>query len=85
VGIVAALDVPIIYKAVDWWRGQHPVVFKPGKSGGLTPEMGRAFLVSTLTFFLLYGLLLAIRYRSARIEDRTEAVVERLGTEGGWR
>jgi heme exporter protein C len=85
VGIVAALDVPIIYKAVDWWRGQHPIVFKARQGGGLAPEMGRAFLVSTIAFFLLYGLLLAIRYRSARIEDRTDAVVERLGTEGGWR
>ncbi|NIM40364.1 MAG: cytochrome C assembly protein, partial [Hydrogenophaga sp.] len=30
VGIVAAIDVPIIHKAVDWWRGQHPQVFAPG-------------------------------------------------------
>jgi len=85
VGIVAALDVPIIYKAVDWWRGQHPVVFKPGEGGGLAPEMLHAFWISLLTFFLLYGLLLAVRYRTARIEDRAEAVAERLGAVGGWR
>jgi len=62
-----------------------PVGMQIAEGGGLAPEMSRAFLVSTIAFFLLYGLLLAIRYRSARIEDRTDAVVERLGTEGGWR
>jgi heme exporter protein C len=85
VGIVAALDVPIIYKAVDWWRGQHPIVFKRGEDSGLAPEMGQAFLVSTIAFFLLYALLLAIRYRTACLEDRAVAAVERLGAEGGWR
>ena len=25
-GVVAALDVPVIYQATTWWRGQHPVV-----------------------------------------------------------
>lgn len=85
VGIVAALDVPIIHKAVDWWRGQHPVVFQPGAGGGLAPRMREAFLVSTIAFFLLYGLLLAIRYHAARLEERALHAVERLGDDGGWR
>ena len=36
--VVAALDVPIVYKAVDWWRGQHPIVFGAGKANPLAPE-----------------------------------------------
>lgn len=82
VGIVAALDVPIIHKAVEWWRGQHPAVFK---EGGLAPEMQQAFGVSTLAFFLLFSLLLAVRYRTARLEDRAATAVERFGVRGGWR
>jgi heme exporter protein C len=82
VGIVAALDVYIIRKAVEWWRGQHPEVFK---GGGLAPEMQKAFGISVLAFFLLFGLLLAIRYRTACLEDRTVAVVERLSHDGGLR
>jgi heme exporter protein C len=78
-GIVAALDVPIIYKAVDWWRGQHPVVFGPGKKEPLAPEMLRTFLVCLLVFFLLYALLLTLRTRIATAEDRARALSETLG------
>ncbi len=75
-GIVAALDVPIVYKAVDWWRGQHPVVFGPGKKEPLAPEMLRTFLVCLFVFFLLYGLLLTLRMRLASAEDRVRSLSE---------
>ena len=78
-GIVAALDVPIIYKAVDWWRGQHPIVFGPGKKVPLAPEMLRTFLFCLLVFFLLYALLLTLRTRVATLEDRSRALSESLG------
>jgi heme exporter protein C len=77
VGIVAALDVPIVYKAVDWWRGQHPVLFRPGASRALAPGMSETFRFCILAFLLLFALLLALRYRLARLEDRTLDVVER--------
>jgi heme exporter protein C len=76
-GIVAALDVPIVYKAVDWWRGQHPVLFRPGAKSALAPGMSETFRVCILAFLLLFALLLALRYRLARLEDRTLDVVER--------
>lgn len=82
-GIVAALDVPIIYKAVDWWRGQHPVVFGPGKKDPLAPGMSRTFLVSLLVFGLLYGLLLALRMRVASHEDRVRDLGESTAGRGG--
>jgi len=75
-GIIAALDVPIIYKAVDWWRGQHPVVFKAGEKTPLEPRMLRTFLFCMATFFVFYGLLLAIRVAIVRLEDRCQALVE---------
>ena len=78
-GIVAALDVPIIYKAVDWWRGQHPIVFGPGKKEPLAPEMLRTFLFCLLVFYLLYALLLTLRTRVATLEDRSRALSETLG------
>ena len=80
VGVIAALDVYIVKKAVEWWRGQHPEVFK---EGGLALEMRQAFGVSVLTFLLLFGLILALRYRTACLEDRTAAAVERLAADGG--
>lgn len=77
VGIVAALDVPIIYKAVDWWRGQHPVLFRPGAKRALAPGMSATFVFCIVVFLLLFALLVAVRYRLARLEDRCHDAVER--------
>jgi len=77
-GVVAALDVPIIYKAVDWWRGNHPVVFGPGKKDALAPAMRQTFLVCLLVFFLLYALLLLLRTRLAQLEERSQTLSESL-------
>jgi len=81
-GIIAALDVPIVHKAVEWWRGQHPQVFGPGKKAPLAPEMMEAFLVSAVAFFLLLGLLVLIRTRLATLEDRAQSLSERAAGEG---
>lgn len=78
VGIVAAIDVPIIYKAVDWWRGQHPVLFKPGQGPALAPAMQATFQYCIFVFLVFFCLLLALRYRVAAIEERTTLAVERL-------
>ena len=75
-GVVAALDVPIVYKAVDWWRGQHPIVFGAGRGNPLAPGMGTALLVSFLTFLLLFATLVAARARLAALSDRLAALEE---------
>jgi heme exporter protein C len=75
-GVIAALDVPVVYKAVDWWRGQHPIVFGPGRDNPLAPGMLSAFLVAMLAFALLVSLLLAARVRLAALSDRLEAAEE---------
>jgi heme exporter protein C len=75
-GAVAALDVPIVYKAVDWWRGQHPIVFGPGKPDPLAPGMGDALAVSMVAFVLLYALLVASRMKLAALSDRVAACEE---------
>jgi heme exporter protein C len=76
VGIVAAVDVPIVYKAVHWWRGQHPVVFGPGREDALDPAMRQTFLTCLAVFILLYLLLLATRCAIASLEQRTEDILE---------
>jgi heme exporter protein C len=70
-GIVAFLDVPIVYFSVKWWRGVHPIVFGSG-GGGIAPRMNDAFLGALFTFFLLYLLLLLLRTRLANMEDEVE-------------
>jgi heme exporter protein C len=72
-GIVAFVNVPIVYFSVKWWRGVHPVVFG-AQGGGIAPKMLHTFQGALVTFFLLYGLLLAQRARLARLEDQLEEV-----------
>jgi heme exporter protein C len=83
VGIVAAVDVPIIHKATVWWRGQHPVVFQPDQGGALAPPMLLAFQVALLAVTLLFALVLALRYRVAQAEDRVAALADHLSFHRG--
>ncbi len=74
VAIVGALDVPIIYKAVDWWRGLHPKVLRMSGGEGLDPVMGRTLLLCSGTFCLLFLYLLVERCRLGRFEEDFEAL-----------
>ena len=78
-GVVAALDVPVVYKAVDWWRGQHPIVFGPGRTDPLDPGMKTAFGVSIVAVVSLYLVLLVARMRVASLEDRVAEIEEASG------
>jgi heme exporter protein C len=43
--IFAAIDSPIVYMSIRWWRTQHPApVFGGGPDSGLDPSMMPAFL-----------------------------------------
>lgn len=61
VGIVGAVDVPIVILAIVVWRTQHPppLIFQ----GGLAPEMLQALMVSIAAFTVLYALLLVQRVK----------------------
>ncbi|MCP3980371.1 MAG: cytochrome c biogenesis protein CcsA [bacterium] len=78
VGIVAALDVPIIHRAAVWWGGHHPVLFDEGQKSPLAPKMGQTFLFCMLLFLVLFGLLLMLRYRAAQVELRSETLAQQL-------
>lgn len=62
-GVVGALDVPIVYLSVKWFRTQHPSATFFTREGLPVPEM--AF---TLRFCLLSILLLVISLMLKRIE-----------------
>lgn len=69
VGIIGAIDAPIIYYAADLWRTAHPSrVTGPGASGSLESEMALTLLVSTITIVSLYAYVLMERYRVRRSE-----------------
>ena len=63
-GIIAALDVPLVHFSVYWWRTLHqpPSLMKPG---GMTmaPIIAAALLVNVLAFTLVYAYFVTRRVR----------------------
>ena len=76
IGIVAAIDVFVIRKAVEWFRGQHPEVLSGGR-GALEERMAQAFAAANVTLLLLFVLLLLVRYRMLTLESRLDALSHR--------
>lgn len=68
-GIVAALDMPLVHFSVYWWRTLHqpPSLMKPGGFSG-SPAILWPLLVNLAAFTLLYAYLVAKRARLLRAE-----------------
>lgn len=63
-GIVAALDMPLVHFSVYWWRTLHqpPSLLKPGGFAG-SPAILWPLLVNLVAFTLLYAYFVAKRAR----------------------
>jgi heme exporter protein C len=72
-GIVAALDMPLVHFSVYWWRTLHqpPSLMKPGGFSGSAAILW-PLLVNLAAFTVLYAYLVAKRVRLLRTE--TEAL-----------
>ena len=84
VGIVAAVDIPIVHFSVEWWRGLHQTATIGSPDRVLNPAAPMVF-VGTLVgmvgaFTLAWTYLIIRRYQLARLEvERDEAArMERL-------
>ena len=77
VGIVGALDIPLIHLSVIWFRSLHPtpVVMKP-EGPSLAPEMLGTLMVGLLSFTLLFLGVLIMRY-TVEVASRVVALRER--------
>src|ERR1700759_1227314 len=75
--IFAAIDVPICYMSIRWWRTQHPApVFGGGEDSGLDPSMYPPWLWNVLAWFLWGVMLLGYRYALERRRQRIAAAEE---------
>ena len=72
-GILGALDVPIVYFSVKWWRTQHPTTFIMAREG-LQPQMAVALRVSMIAIFLLFLALLGKRIALERLRAGRDAL-----------
>ena len=76
VGLIAAVDIPIVHFSVEWWRGLHqtPTFGSPDKV--LNPSAPGMFVIALVSmvaaFTLAWAWLMIRRYQLARIEWQIE-------------
>jgi len=86
VGLVAAVDIPIVHFSVEWWRGLHQTATIASPDRVLNPAAPMAFVGTLLgmlaAFTLAWAYLMVRRYQLARRElereerGRIERIVE---------
>lgn len=75
-GVVAFLDVPLVFISARYWRSVHPAVFG-APDGGLEPEMWVAALANLLAMGCLWLALLLVRTRQLAARAAVAALVRR--------
>jgi heme exporter protein C len=71
--VFAAIDVPIVYMSIKWWRTQHPApVFGGGPDSGLDASMKPAFGWNVLAWAMWGIFILVLRYALERRRQATE-------------
>lgn len=77
IGLVGAVDIPVVHFAVSWWRSAHPDATVL-RAGG--PELPGSMLVTLLISFaalaVLFAALLVVRIRIEEARGRLEAKLE---------
>lgn len=78
VGIVAAVDIPIVHFSVEWWRGLHQTATFLSPDRVLNPAAPGQFVIALLamlgSFTLAWGYLMIRRSQLAAAEWRAEDV-----------
>jgi heme exporter protein C len=81
VGLVAAVDIPIVHFSVEWWRGLHqgPTIGSPDRI--LNPAAPMQFVTALLAvlgaFTVAWAWLMIRRYQLAAAEARLEDAARR--------
>jgi heme exporter protein C len=75
VGLLGALDIPLVHVSVEWWRTLHPqgIIDSASGSPALPGSMLLVFLLGCLTMLSLYVLLMLVRMRVEFLRDRLAA------------
>jgi heme exporter protein C len=79
VGIFGALNVPIVYMSVRWWRTLHQVQSAPST---MSPEYVAGLRANGIAFLLVLIAFIGWRYRAARIQRRAEELHDDAVLEG---
>jgi heme exporter protein C len=72
VGILGAVNIPIVHFSVKWWRALHqPSTILGPEPSPIAPVIKAALLVNWLAFLLLFVYFLSRRMEIARMEEGT--------------
>ncbi len=74
VGILGAVNIPIVHFSVLWWRTLHqpPTILSPERAP-VSPSIGLALAVNLVAFTLLFLYFLSKRLALRRLEEETRA------------
>jgi len=74
--IFAAVDIPICYMSIRWWRTQHPApVFGGGADSGIDPSMYAAVLWNVAAWAMWGAMILGYRYALERRRQQYAAAI----------
>ena len=80
IGLVAAVNIPLIHVSVLWFRSLHPEPVVARQDGpALPPDMLITLMMALLAWTILLASLILLRYTAGRFESK----VDNLVLEGG--
>lgn len=85
-GLVAFLDVPIVFFAVSWWKSLHqgPTINIATRQSYVHGSMAWTLLLGFVSFTLTYAWLLVHRYRLAALRDQENEEGLEVALEERW-
>jgi heme exporter protein C len=82
-GVIIALDVPIIYQSVNWWRTLHqPQSIVRAGGSTMAPEMLSVLFLGFLASLLMASWLLYLRFGNLRLQQLLEQYTYDAQTKG---
>lgn len=84
--IVGMINIPIIYKSVEWWNTLHQgATLRLSGESSIHPDMLYPLLTMILAMYLLYALVMILNLRSEilRHEGRSQWVRDLASSRGG--
>lgn len=81
--LVGTVNIPIIYKSVDWWYTLHqPATIKFTQAPSMHPEMLKPLIVMILGYYCFYAVVLILNARAEILQrERRTAWVQELAKE----
>jgi heme exporter protein C len=82
VGILGAINVPIVYMSVRWWRTIHQIQSSPAT---VDPAYVIGLRLNAFAFLFVMIYLIRRRYDAALLQRAAEHAAERIALGGGER